>query len=129
MKIRQILFAIFILIATALLAVFIYDFLNNLNSDHLVNLNNNNNIVINNQVSIKNSIRDIKNITTEFNVTNDNSTAIFNNEPSSSTVKLIVGLSFGIVGAIFVGFYCFKIFYSSDVGKIESNIELPQITR
>ncbi len=51
-------FTLFIVIATALIAVFICELLNNLNSDNLVNLNNNNNIVINNQVSIKNSIRD-----------------------------------------------------------------------
>nr|YP_009693779.1 hypothetical protein [Inonotus obliquus]BBN21305.1 hypothetical protein [Inonotus obliquus] len=118
---KKIMFTIFIVIATALLAVFIYDLLNNLNSDHLVNLNNNNNIVNNNQVSIRNSIRDIKNATTEFNVTNDNSTATFNNEPSSSNVKLILGVSFGLAGAIIIGFYCFKFFYVPYPGIVESN--------
>ncbi len=75
------------------------------------------------EISTLFSIRDIKIVTSNLinNNNTDNSTAKFNNEPSSSTVKLIVGVSFGVAGAIIIGFYCFKFVYCPEAGRIESN--------
>ena len=66
MNLRKILFAIFIIVATSMLALFIFEFLNNF--DSLVGFNYQNDFGFNNQMSI----RDVKNVTSS--VTSDNST-------------------------------------------------------
>ena len=74
MKIKQLLLTLFFLVATALMAVFIYELLTSIDSENLVNATQNN-VINNNQVSI----RDVKNITSNTNFSSENSTAIFSN--------------------------------------------------
>lgn len=73
MKLRQrLLLTFLILIAAGLISVFIYNLL--FNSDNIVNATFNSNIITSNQVSV--SVRNVDNITSNFN--NTNSTTVFN---------------------------------------------------
>ena len=103
MNLRKILFAIFIIVATSMLALFIFEILNNF--DSLFNFNYQNDFVFNNQIST----RDVKNITSS--VISDNST---NTTPDQvirdSSVSWIVAFTF-VAGAIFISFFSVGIVY------------------
>lgn len=98
MKFKNLIFSLFILIATAMLAIFIYD---TLNADNLVEVSANHNIVLNNQISI----RDIKNVTS--NLTSNNVTFPTNpavNTTTSTTVITIASIVGGGLVLIALGF-------------------------
>nr|YP_010470497.1 hypothetical protein N4M07_mgp067 [Inonotus hispidus]UVF37985.1 hypothetical protein [Inonotus hispidus] len=60
MKIKNILITLFILLATSIITIFMYDLLTNLDSENLATVTTqNNNVVINNQISA----RDLTNVT------------------------------------------------------------------
>lgn len=89
---KQIFFTIIIIIATALIAVFIYDYLTSLDTGNIANVTTQNtNVVLNNQISA----RDLKNVTNT--ITSDKSTTVYNNTSSSSGWVLPVLLLGGAV--------------------------------
>lgn len=95
MKLRQIVITLVIILTSAMITIFILDLLNNLDTQNLVNVTNQNNIVVNNQVST----RDLKNTTSNFN--NTNSTIIPNTETSNSPASWILAVAL-LGGAVVV---------------------------
>lgn len=91
MKIKSLYISLFILIATSLMAFSIYVLLNNLDSDNVINVTANNNVIVNQLADI--SARDNSNITSTNLTTSDtNSTSISPND-SKSTAALVVGVT------------------------------------
>lgn len=91
MKIKSLYISLFILIATSLMAFSIYVLLNNLDSDNVINVTANNNVIVNQLADI--SARDNSNITSTNLTTSDyNSTSITPND-SKSTAALVVGVT------------------------------------
>ena len=116
MKIKQLLLTLFFLVATALMAVFIYELLTSLDSENLVNATQNN-VINNNQISI----RDVKNITSNTNFSSENSTAVFSNEPTKSTVNLILIVSFVSAAVIVITFLGLTYYWTSPVNSSPEN--------
>nr|YP_009693778.1 hypothetical protein [Inonotus obliquus]BBN21304.1 hypothetical protein [Inonotus obliquus] len=124
MKLKKIIFGLFVLVTTALFTLFIYNLLTNLDPDNLVSLTTQNNkVTIHNQISV----RAVNNVASTIVNGTEDSTAIFNHEPDASTVKLIVGVSFGVAGAIAIAYLAFAFFYLPVEGIIENNIELDRL--
>lgn len=121
MKIRYILFTLFVLLITALIALFFVDLLNNLDSQSLVNANYQNNIVTNNQVSI----RDIKNVTSSITSNSNNSTIqpIDNSGTPTSWILPVVFLGGTAFIIVLIGLaYCsgaMDVTTTSDPGTFE----------
>nr|YP_010470522.1 hypothetical protein N4M07_mgp042 [Inonotus hispidus]UVF38010.1 hypothetical protein [Inonotus hispidus] len=121
MKLRQILFIFLILIVSSMLIFFIYNMLTDPVSDNLANLSTHNtNVAINNQISA----RDLKNVTSTL--TSDNSTCVFNDGTSPTTVTLILAVSFSVAAVVALTFlgvtdYCTSGVISSPENAIELN--------
>nr|YP_009690153.1 hypothetical protein PPIT_000052 [Porodaedalea pini]QEG56933.1 hypothetical protein PPIT_000052 [Porodaedalea pini] len=91
---RQILFALSILLATAMIAIFLYDLLSNLGSDNVAHVTSNNNVILNNQMSVR-SVQNASNFTT--NVTYPSATENLTN-PGTLAVTII----FSALGLILI---------------------------
>nr|YP_010455146.1 hypothetical protein NYK79_mgp02 [Porodaedalea mongolica]UUA03988.1 hypothetical protein [Porodaedalea mongolica]WCF76692.1 hypothetical protein [Porodaedalea mongolica] len=114
MKLRQLLLPICVLLGTAIMAIFLYDLLNNLDADSLVT---NNNVVLNNQISA----RDVKNLASNLTSNNTNSTISFSDGSGGFPAGLIVGAAIGGIAIIALGLIGISICY---IFNIPSEISL-----
>lgn len=115
---NKLLFALFILVATALFNFFIYELLNSLDFEHLVIMKSQNNLLLNNQVSA----RYVNNIT--FTTTADKAFPSLNhgiNDPRAIAVITLAGCCVVALatGSVFSLLQVFKV-----TGSKTENIEM-----
>lgn len=83
------------------MAIFIYELLNNLDSDNLINITANNNVIVNKMSDI--SVRDSSNTTTNMTTNETNTTTELPNVTSKTTAILVgcaVAFSIIVLGGI-----------------------------
>ena len=112
MKLRKLFLTLFILIATAMLAIFIYELLS---ADNIIEVTANHNIVVNNQISV----RDVKSVTSNISSmpNNTNSTISFgDSQDVNSPVSWILAVS--VCGTLLLGLGIYAILYYNGLGCV-----------
>lgn len=121
MNLRKFFIAIFIIVATSMLALFIFEILNNF--DSIVNFNSQNDLVFNNQLSS----RDVKKvITSVISENSTNSTNIPDQVIRDPAASWIVAITL-IGGLVFIGFLSVGVVYClapRKIGTANESVEM-----
>ena len=106
MKIKKIFLFTVMLISTSLIALFVYDILNNVDAENIVNLNYQYNTAYNKPVLI----RDVTGTSSNFNNTDANSTVVLNNYEGPAVswlIPVIIITTLVVVGGAYgLMYYC-----------------------
>ena len=106
MKMKKIFLFTVMLITTSLIALFVYDILNNVDAENIVNLNYQYNTAYNKPVLI----RDVTGTSSNFNNTDANSTVVLNNYEGPAVswlIPVIIITTLVVVGGAYgLMYYC-----------------------
>ncbi len=121
LNLKQIFFAIFIMVATSMLALFIFEILNNF--DSIVHFSPQNDLVFNNQLSS----RDVKKvISSVISENSTNSTNIPDQVIRDPAVSWIVAITL-VSGLVFIGFLSVGMVYClapRNIGTVNESVEM-----